>query len=164
MHDLWSPAFPLWHFVVRATVVYVLILVLLRLGGKRQVGQMGAADFVVLLLISNAVQNAMNAGDNSVTSGVVLASTLVALGAGMSYLTFRSKRLEALVEGTPRVLIHHGRLIQPNLDRERLSLRELRTKLRHLDVHALEDVHEAILESDGSLSVIRKSELAKETR
>lgn len=161
---LWSTALPLWSFALRGAVVYFAILLLLRLAGKRQVGQMSASDFVVLLLISNAVQNSMTGGDNSITGGVVLAATLVALGSLFSYLTYRSKRLENLIEGTPRILVHHGKLVEANLRKERLSAYELRTMLRHQGVHAFEELQEAVLESDGSLSVIRKSDLPAQAR
>lgn len=154
----WSTSFPVWRFAARGAIVYVVVLLLLRIAGKRQVAQMSASDFVVLLLISNAVQNSMNGGDNSITGGIVLAATLIALGSLFSYLTYRSKRLENLIEGTPRILVHHGKIIDENLHRERLSTRELRTMLRHQGVYALDDLQEAVLESDGSLSVIRKSD------
>ncbi len=156
---LWASSLPLSHFVVRAAVVYAVVLVLLRLGGKRQVGQMAASDLVVLLLISNAVQNSMNGGDNSITGGVILAATLIALGWVIEFLTYRSKRLENLIEGTPRLLIHHGRVIDENLRRERVNPRQLRTQLRSLGVHSFDELQEAVLESNGTLSIIRKSEL-----
>jgi len=161
---LWSASLPLWSFALRGAIVYVVVLLLLRLGGKRQVGQMSASDFVVLLLISNAVQNSMNGGDNSITGGVVLAATLVALGSLFSYLTYRSKRLENLIEGSPRILVHHGKIVEANMRKERLSVYELRTMLRHQGVHAFEEVQEAVLESDGSVSIIRKSELPAQPR
>src|SRR5579872_3444105 len=90
MVSLWSTSFPWWIFVVRGAVVYVAVLLLLRLGGKRQVGQMGTGEFVAVLLISNAVQNAMNGGDNSITGGLILAVVIVALSYFVTYATFRS--------------------------------------------------------------------------
>src|SRR5471030_764488 len=99
MSVLWSPSFPLWHFVLRGTVVYLSVILLLRLGGKRQVGQMGVGEFVAILLISNAVQNAMNGGDNSITGGIILATVIVGLSVLIDYLTYRSTTLEAWVEG-----------------------------------------------------------------
>jgi uncharacterized membrane protein YcaP (DUF421 family) len=81
---VWTIDLPFWwHFVVRAVVVYVFLLVLLRFTGKRQVGQMAPFDLVLLLVLSNAVQNAMNGGDNSITGGIILASTLVGLNWGV---------------------------------------------------------------------------------
>src|ERR1700674_4255221 len=105
MHELWTPSFPLWHFILRGSVIYGAILLLLRLGGKRQVGQMATGEFVAILLISNAVQNAMNGGDNSLTAGLVLATVLILLSVAAAYLAYRSKRWEELLQGRPTLLI-----------------------------------------------------------
>src|SRR5580704_5289913 len=107
-----------WEFVVRAVVVYMFLLVLLRITGKRQVGQMSAFDLVLLLILSNAVQNAMNGGDNSVTAGLILAVTLVGLNYAMAIISFKSKRFEAFAEGRPEVLIHNGILFPHIMERQ----------------------------------------------
>lgn len=155
---MWGLSLPAWQFVVRAAVVYLAILVLLRLGGKRQIGQMGAGQFVAILLISNAVQNSMNGNDGSITGGLILASIIILLSLTVEYLTFRSKKLENLIQGTPTLLVHNGKLIKPHLDKEMLSISELKTILRRQGVHNLGEVAEAILESDGYISVTRKSD------
>src|SRR5215467_15794653 len=118
MNPLWQPSFPVVLFIIRGTVVYIAVLLLLRLGGKRQIGQMGSGEFVAILLISNAVQNAMNGGDNSITAGVILAAVLVALSALVAYLSFRSKRIESVFQGSPTVLIHRGKIIRKNMEKE----------------------------------------------
>src|SRR5579862_3366703 len=123
MNQLWQISFPWWHFVFRAIVVYVAVLFLIRISGKRQVAQMGIHELVALLLISNAVQNAMNGGDNSVTGGLILASTLIAITLLLAVLTYRSRKIEALVQGRPTILIHHGKVIAKNLRNELLSIR-----------------------------------------
>src|SRR6266853_595900 len=107
---MWQPSLPWWEFIVRALIVYGFLVVLLRMTGKRQVGQLAPFDLVLLLVLSNAVQNAMNGGDNSVTAGLLLALTLIVLNAVMANLTWRSRRLEQLFEGKPRVLVHNGKL------------------------------------------------------
>src|SRR6184192_4410655 len=107
-HLMWTHSLPhWWEFIVRAVIVYLFLMVLLRLTGKRQVGQLAPFDLVLLLVLSNAVQNSMN-GDNSITGGVLLASTLVALNWLVGWMTFRSKGLEHLVEGRPIILVHNG--------------------------------------------------------
>jgi uncharacterized membrane protein YcaP (DUF421 family) len=161
MQALWSPSFPIWHFILRGAIVYLAVLLLLRLGGKRQVGQMGTGEFVAILLISNAVQNAMNGGDNSITGGLILSTVIIVLSVLIAYLTYRSKYMESLFEGTPRILIHQGEILQHNLDKELLNRHELIAMLRRQGVHTLSEVQEAVLESNGSLSVIKKSELTK---
>lgn len=161
MDKLWLiSGFPWWHLVIRATVVYLAVLLLLRLAGKRQVGQMGMADFVTLLLISNAVQNAMNGGDNSLIGGIILSAVLIVLSYVFSWATYRSRTLEALIQGRPTLLIHHGRILHEHLKRELLSVHELKALLRKQGVHDIADIEEAVLESDGFISITRKSEIA----
>jgi len=155
------PTVPVMELVVRACVVYAAVLLLLRLGGKRQVGQMGVGEFVAILLISNAVQNSMNGGDNSLGGGILLAAVIIALSAAVAYLTFRSKRFEELLQGRPSLLIHDGRIVEQNMKREQLNIRELKVILRRQGIHELHDIKEAVLESDGYVSVIRKSELGR---
>lgn len=159
MHALWNLSIPYSHLILRAVVTYIFILLLLRLGGKRQIGQMGAGEFVAILLISNAVQNSMNGGDNSITAGLILALVLVALSELVAYLTYRSKLVERLLQGSPTVLIHRGKILQKNMEREFLNVHELKTILRKQGIHHLGEIYEAILESDGSVSVTKFSEL-----
>ncbi len=159
MQDLFRTSFPYWHFVFRGAVVYIAVIMLLRLGGKRQVGQMGVGEFVAILLISNAVQNAMNGGDNSITGGLVLSAVIVSLSVGMAYLTYRSKRWQHIIQGHPTLLIHKGKILHQNMRKELMNNHELRSRLRRQGIHELHEVAEAVLESDGALSVTKVSEL-----
>jgi uncharacterized membrane protein YcaP (DUF421 family) len=145
------------NLVLRAATVYVAVLVLLRVSGKRQLGQMGATEFVALLLISNAVQNAMNGGDNSLGAGLLLAVVLIFLSWAVSELTYRSRRFQAIFEGTPTLLVHKGKPLARNLARERMTMTDLRTLLRKQGVEHIHEVGEAVLEADGSLSVTRET-------
>jgi uncharacterized membrane protein YcaP (DUF421 family) len=158
-HELFHTDIPWWSLVIRACLVYVAVLLLLRIAGKRQVGQMGMTEFVALLLISNAVQNAMNGGDNSLVGGMILAGVLIALATLFAYATYRSPRLEQVVQGRPTLLIHHGKILTRNLARELLSERELRHLLRKQGIQDLDEIAEAVLESDGFISIVRKSEI-----
>ncbi|MEO5668357.1 MAG: YetF domain-containing protein [Bdellovibrionota bacterium] len=141
------------EFVVRAGAVFLFVLILLRLSGKRQVGQMSATDLVAIMLISNAVQNSMNGGDNSLTGGLILAVVLIAMSWSISVLSYRSKKFRDLFEGVPTLLIHKGKVVEANLKKELISLADLRILLRKQGVQHIHDVKTAILESDGSLSV-----------
>lgn len=140
---------------VRATAVYLSVLLLLRISGKRQLGQMSATEFVAILLISNAVQNAMNGGDNSLIGGLWLAVVLIALSALITTLTYRSQFFSALFEGTPTLLVHKGKLLRKHMAKERLSESELRALLRKQGVHHVHEVETAILEADGTLSITK---------
>jgi uncharacterized membrane protein YcaP (DUF421 family) len=142
-----------WNLTVRAVVVYLSVLLLLRISGKRQMGQMGATEFVAILLISNAVQNSMNGGDNSLTGGLILALVLIVLSTAISYFSYRSKIFTAIFEGTPTILINKGYVISQNLKKERLNDYELHALLRKQGVYDIKGVKTAILEADGTLSI-----------
>src|SRR3979411_2128518 len=118
---MWILSLPWWEFVLRGVIVYFFLIVLLRLTGKRQIGQMAPFDLVLLLVLSNAVQNAMNGGDNSVLGGMVSAVTLVATNWLVGLVTYKSKGMETLVEGRPEVLIHNGRLFEKALKHTKIT-------------------------------------------
>ena len=150
---MWNLAIPWWEFIVRGLIVYVFLIGLLRLTGRRQIGQLAPFDLVLLLVLSNAVQNAMNGGDNSVIGGLISATTLVAVNWLVSYATFRSKRLARAVEGRPQVIIHNGYVYRDVMQREQLTQSELDAALRGAGCACVEDVHFAVLENNGQITV-----------
>lgn len=152
--SMWKASRPWAEFALRGLVVYVFVLLLLRFQGKREVGQLAPFDLVLLMLISNAVQNAMNAGDNSVTGGFILVLSLAAMHAGITRMTARSKRVEAAIQGHPRVLVHHGLLDEGALAAEGLTHHELMGALRQAGLASLEQVHVAILETNGRIDIL----------
>ena len=156
-HDLWKTVVPPWEFILRAVVVYVFLLVLLRMTGKRQVGQMAPFDLVLLLVLSNAVQNSMNGGDNSITGGLILAVSLVLINWGVAWLTYRSKRLERLIEGRPVILVHDGHVDSKSLAEVKMTRHELESALRAQGCAGPEEVRFAVLENNGNVSVIRRN-------
>src|ERR1700722_6398208 len=153
---MFNIAVPWWELIVRSMVVYVFLLVLLRLTGKRQVGQLAPFDLVLLLVLSNAVQNSMNAGDNSLIGGLISATTLVALNFAVGFSTYKSKSLEAVIEGRPQVLIHNGKLFVDVVAKNCLTRHEVDAALRQAGCASVEDVHAAFLENSGSISVLPK--------
>jgi len=153
MKDLFSLSVGPGDLVLRGFVVYLVVIVLLRLSGKRQMGQMGATEFVAILLISNAVQNSMNGGDNSLIGGVILAAVLIATSALISFLTYKSRFFSAIFEGTPTLLVYKGQALPKNLARELMRESELKALLRKQGIHDLREIETAILEADGTLSV-----------
>jgi len=159
MQDMWHTSLPLWQFIIRGAIVYIAVLALMRLGGKRQIGQMGVGDFVAILLISNAVQNSMNGGDNSITGGIILASTIIILSTSISYITYKSKRWENIIQGRPTLLVHKGKVLPQHMKKELLNNYELKALLRRQGVHSIDEIAEAILESDGTLSITKESEI-----
>jgi len=154
--SMWKMAQPWWEFVLRALVVYGFLLITLRLTGKRQVGQLAPFDLVLLLVLSNAVQNSMNAGDNTVAAGFILVLTLLAVNGFMGWITWRSKRAEILVEGRPQILVHNGVPDEVLLATERITRHELMAAVRQAGLSDLADVRVAILETNGRINVIAK--------
>jgi uncharacterized membrane protein YcaP (DUF421 family) len=152
---MWNLSLPWWEFVVRALIVYGFLLLLLRLTGKRQIGQMSPFDLVLLLVLSNAVQNSMNGGDNTVLGGMILAVTLVACNAALGFITYRSRGVARFVEGEPEVLIFDGKLMKKTLEKEELTMDELEGAMRVAGCEKVEDIHLATMELNGQISIIR---------
>src|SRR2546427_3135441 len=147
---------PWWEIILRTAVVYVVVLVLLRAAGKRELGQMSPVDLVVILVISNAVQNAMTGGDNSLIGGVIAATTLVAVNTGFARVGHRVAYLKQLFESEPTVLVEGGKLLKRNLERENVEEDELMMAAREHGLEDLAGVEAAYLERDGSISIIPK--------
>lgn len=157
---MWNLSLPWWEFVLRGVIVYVFLLVILRLTGKRNTGQLAPFDLVLLLVLSNAVQNSMNGGDNSVVGGLISATTLIAIHYVVSILTFRSKKLEVWIEGTPRTLIHNGVLNEDVMRSELLTHHELAAALRAAGCMEIQNVRVATLENNGQITVSLKARSA----
>lgn len=147
-------AVPWWELIVRSAIVYAFLIILLRITGKRQIGQMAPFDLVLLLVLSNTVQNSMNAGDNSLIGGLISAATLVGVNFLVGLATYKSKKLEAIIEGRPQVLIHNGKLYEEVMASAHLTHHELHAALRQAGCGSIEDVRSAVLENSGSISVI----------
>jgi uncharacterized membrane protein YcaP (DUF421 family) len=160
---MFNMTIPWWELVVRGVVVYGFLLIMLRISGKRQVGQMAPFDLVLLLVLSNAVQNSMNAGDNSLIGGLISAATLIGLNYLVSLLTYRNKTLEAVIEGRPQILIHNGRLFEDEMQKAKLTHHELNAALRKSGCECVDDVHTAILENSGVISVVPRKKTSNET-
>ena len=154
---MFNLSIPWWTFIIRGVVVYVFILVLLRVTGKRQIGQMAPFDLVLLLLISNTVQNSMNGGDNSLIGGLISAATLLVLNFAIAQFTYKSKRLATIVEGRPEVIIHNGILYGDVLKNEKITHEELESALRQAGCNSISEVYFAILENNGTITVKKKN-------
>jgi len=153
MFDLGTPA---WNVVVRSLLVYASMVVGLRLMGKRELGQMTVFDLVVILLIANAVQNAMVGPDLSVQGGVLAAFVLLGANRLLSLLRLHGA-WGRLIEGTPTVLVEDGHLVEPHLRKEGLSPGDVEMAIREHGLESLENVRLAVLEADGAISVVPSS-------
>lgn len=158
MNALFQLSAPWWVFVLRALVVYVLVMVLMRLSGKRAVGQFTPFDLVLLILLGNAVQNGINGGDNSLTGAAIMASTLIAVNYLVALATARSRLAERLVEGEPVVLARDGRVFDHVLRRELISQHDFEEAMR---MNAVDDVNQialALLETNGHITILKKGD------
>ena len=154
--SLFDMSVPWYEILVRTFVVYLVVLLLLRIAGKRELGQMTPFDLVVILVISNAVQNAMTGGDNSLTGGVIAATTLTAVNVAVGRWGSRIPIFRRLVASEPTLLLRDGKPIEEHLARERVDLEELEMAARQHGIADLKDVTAAVLEEDGSISIIPK--------
>ena len=139
----------------RTAAIYLLILLGVRLSGKREVGQMTPFDLTLLLLLSNAVQNAMTGPDTSLAGGVVAATTLLLLNYGVAEAAGFNRKFRRLVQGSPTLLIHDGKVLEAHMTREHVTLDELKRALREHGIADLNEVSLAVLEVDGSISCLK---------
>jgi uncharacterized membrane protein YcaP (DUF421 family) len=146
---------PWWEFIVRASVVYILLLVMVRLTGKRTVGQFTPFDLVVVLLLSEAVSGSINAQDESLPGGLIAATTLLVLDFLIAVATARSRKIDALMEGTPVLIGRDGVIYQDVLKRERVPVADIEKALRGANCE-IGDMRMAILEADGNINIMKK--------
>ena len=152
---------PILDIVLRSAVVYVVIMLGLRVLGKKHVGQLSIIDLVLILLISNAVQNAMVGEDTTLLGGIIAAVTLIILNLFFSFIAYRSRKIDEIIEGTPTLLIHNGQMIKKHLEQENISVEELERVIREHGIEKISEVKTAIMELDGTISVISKVENEK---
>ena len=149
----------LLEIALRTSVIYIIVLLGVRLSGKREVGQMTPFDLTLLLLISNAVQNAMTGPDTSLLGGVVAAATLLIVNYFVAELSGANRRFRKMVEGQPSLLIHDGQIILAHMAKEHVSMDELERSLREHGIGSYHDVALAVLEVDGSISCLKYDDI-----
>jgi uncharacterized membrane protein YcaP (DUF421 family) len=150
---MFVPAIGIGELLLRVAVVYAGVFLLLRIVGKKHVGELAPFDLVVLLLLSECVQNALIADDTSLTGGLIAAAALFGLNQLVGYAAWRDRKMERLLEGTPRFLVRHGRVLKDVLAREQITQSELMEALRREGCTSLTNVRYAILENDGDISI-----------
>ena len=168
MHTLWHDMFvlglPVAEKILRPIIVYVFLIVGLRLAGKRELAQLNPFDLVVLLTLSNTVQNAIIGEDNSVTGGVIGASTLLIVNYVLARFVSRHEKIERFVEGEPDVLIENGQLRTDCLHKEAISIVELEAAAHKQGFASLDDIDRAVLDPSGSIAFFGKKPTPDTTR
>lgn len=162
--DMFVLALPVAEKILRPIVVYVFLVIGLRLAGKRELAQLNPFDLVVLLTLSNTVQNAIIGDDNSVTGGVIGAATLLLVNYLVVRLLFRHEKLDRLVEGEATVLIEHGRILDDKLTKEVLSIEELEAAAHKQGFGDLREVDRATLDPSGTISFTGKKPAPEDAR
>ena len=149
----------LFEILLRTAVIYLVVLIGVRISGKREVGQMTPFDLTLLLLLSNSVQNAMTGPDTSLAGGVVAASTLLILNYLIAEASGTNRRFRRFVQGQPSLLVHDGKVIDSHMAREHVSMDELHRALREHGISCIEQTALAVLEVDGSISCLKYDEI-----
>src|SRR6201997_5578282 len=149
----------LLQIVLRTSVIYLLVLIGVRLSGKREVGQMTPFDLTLLLLLSNSVQNAMTGPDTSLAGGAVAAGTLLVFNYLVADVSGGSRRVRRWGQGEPSVLVHDGKIIESHMQKERVSMDELHRALREHGINSIDQVALSVLEVDGSISCLKYDEI-----
>ena len=155
---MFTPTVAVSELMLRAILIYAFVFVLLRLLGKKHVGEMGPFDLVILLILSESVQNSLVADDKSVTGGLIVATTLFGISQLVGFLSWKSKKAERFIEGTPRILVRNGHVYAEALAREQLSHSELLEALRREGCTSVSKVRYAMLENDGAITIGLRAE------
>lgn len=153
-HEMFIPSVSVAELFLRGSLVYLVLFALLRFLPNRQVGAVGIADLLVVILFANAAQNAMASNYSSITDGLVLVGTIIFWSYLLNWLGFKFSRLQRLLSPPPLILVKRGRMIQRNMQKELITQDELMVQLRKQGIEKLDDVKLAFMEADGSFSII----------
>lgn len=153
---LFIPTYSIGEVILRGTLMYLGLFVILRFLLKRQTGAVGIADLLVIVLIADAAQNALGREYSSVTEGVLLVLTIVGWDFALDWAEYRFPALRSLTRPSPLLLIRNGRFLRRNMRQEMITEDELRAELRKDGIDTLQDVVEARMEGDGKISVIKR--------
>jgi uncharacterized membrane protein YcaP (DUF421 family) len=152
---MFDMSLPWWEFILRGVIVYCVLLVLVRVSGKRTVGQFTPFDLLVVMLLSEAVSNSLSGGDDSLAGGLLIACTLIALNISLAYISSRSRKLASIIDGESVLLGRDGRIYHDVLKKCRIAESDVEQALREADVE-LDQARCIFLEADGSITVLEK--------
>ena len=168
MHEIWSHMFvlglPVLEKILRPIIVYVFLIIGLRLSGKRELAQLNPFDLIVLLTLSNTVQNAIIGDDNSVTGGIIGAASLLAINYLVVRFLYDHRKLDQVVEGSPDVLIENGKIHEHKLKKELITKEELAAAARKQGFDSLAEVQQCVLEPGGTLSFTARKPATEDIR
>jgi uncharacterized membrane protein YcaP (DUF421 family) len=142
--------------VLRAAAAYVFIIFMLRIIGRRELSTLGPSDLVLLVVMGDLIQNGVTQSDQSITGVFLAISTFAMLTVAMSFLTFKSRRAQTLIEGEPLILVQDGKPVQKNLRNERLNLDDIAEEARGQGIESIDEIKWCVLETSGTMSFIKK--------
>jgi uncharacterized membrane protein YcaP (DUF421 family) len=144
--------------VLRATVMFFLILVITRAVGRRELSSMEPFDLILLVVMGDLIQQGVTQSDYSLTGATIVITTIAVLTVGTAYLSFRFRALRPLLEGEPIILVAGGRVLETNLKRQRMTVEEVLAEARQQSIGDLDDVEYAVLESNGQISFLKRGD------
>lgn len=156
--DMFHLAMPWWAFLLRSCVVYFALLVMIRMSGKRTMGQFTPFDMLLVVLLGNAVQNALLGEDSSIGGGLLLAGTLIMLNWGVGLVSARNARVERWVEGAPVMLARNGKVFRDVLRRELVSRADFDKAMREAGCSDIDDIQLAVLETNGHITLVTRQQ------
>lgn len=153
---MWTLETPWYELVIRGTVIYFFMFILMRIWGKKHLSEVTTFDFILLLFISEAVQNSLVDDDHSLFGGMIVITTFLIWSTILNKLTFRSRKFEMLIDGEPKIIVKDGKMIREVLRKEEITEQELYESFRENGVLDLKDVKQATIETNGHISVVQK--------
>ncbi len=161
--QVFLPQVSIVELILRGSLVYLVVVVILRFMPSRQVGGVGISDLLVVVLVATAAQDAMATNDSSITGGLVLVATIIAWSYLFNWLSYKHPRLQRFLNPSPLLLVKDGQVFEQNMESGLISKRELMSQLRQQGVHSLNEVDRAYIEGDGRISIFTKN-LKKELK
>ncbi len=159
---IFMPQTPLLEIFVRGTVVYLGIFILLRLVLKREAGQLGIADVLVIVVLADAAQNAMAGGYHTITDGLLLVGVIIFWSYAINWLGYHSERFGKFIYPPPLLLIKDGKMVKENMRRELIPELKLKATLREHDIDDISEVKTAYMESEGRISIVRNDKVGEQ--
>jgi uncharacterized membrane protein YcaP (DUF421 family) len=154
---MWTLQTSWYELLIRGTSIYFFMFIILRIWGKKHLGEMTAFDFILLLFMSEAVQNSLIDDDKSIWGGMIVIATFIFWNVIINKLGYRSRKLEKILDGVPKVLIKDGKLFKETMEKEQITFQELYGALREEGVLDIKDVKQATIETNGHISIVQET-------
>lgn len=153
---MWTLDTPWYELVIRGSAIFFFMFIIMKIWGKKHLGEMAAFDFILLLFISEAVQNSLVDDDKSIPGGMIVIATFLFWNMILNKITYRSRRLEKLIDGEPKILVKNGKVDNEMMQKQQITKQELYEAMRQEGVDELSKIKQATLETNGHVSIIEQ--------